>query len=566
MHQRIKYLFTALILSQISSTCLGQAVQKIDSLTIALKEHPINDSSRADLLNQIGFEYWTVDPKMSETFGQEAKTLAEKLNYLSGIAMANRVIGVSYWSRGDFFKSLTYLFESREVYKQIHDQLGEANSTMNIGLIYEDQKDYGRALENFQYAIQLFEKENRLDRIGITYNKIGTVYLEKGDFTKSRQYLSKAYEIHQKNNFSFGIMETSNRLGLLYREEGNYESAKEYLSRSLNLAKINKDQEHIIKNLENLASIAILENHFDQAKKYLDQTLPMAKTHHYLKWLGDIYKDYHEIYFARNNFQQALFYYEQHEIIKDSIFSQDKATQIANLELEYQTTQHQQALRLREQQVLLLQQQNKTDRIINIVLISSIAFLMIVGVYVFRNQRIKFKQKQIIADRDAQLTQSELENIRLSEKELNQTLDFKNKELTSYTVNFIRKNELIENLKDTINKLQQDHPEQAREFNSLSSLVQQNSSIDRDWEDFKRTFENVHHHFFSRLLKYNPELTQAELRLCALVCLNLTVKEMSSLMGISPDSAKTARYRLRKKLNLNQDQNLTEFVIGLTKG
>jgi DNA-binding NarL/FixJ family response regulator len=144
---------------------------------------------------------------------------------------------------------------------------------------------------------------------------------------------------------------------------------------------------------------------------------------------------------------------------------------------------------------------------------------------------------------------------------MQQALEFKNKELTSYTVNFIRKNELIEELKEKIISLKNTSQQPQTELNSLLNLVQQNTSIDRDWDDFKRTFENVHHNFFGNLLNHYPDLTPAELRLCALICLNLSAKEMASLMGISPDSVKTARYRLRKKFGLEQEQGLDEFVL-----
>src|SRR5690606_37910085 len=154
---------------------------------------------------------------------------------------------------------------------------------------------------------------------------------------------------------------------------------------------------------------------------------------------------------------------------------------------------------------------------------------------------------------------------RLREEELQQALAFKNKEHTAYTVNFIRKNELIEELKQKIISLKNASQQPQTELNTLLNLVQQNTSIDRDWDDFKRTFENVHHNFFGKLLTRYPDLTPAELRLCALICLNLSAKEMASLMGISPDSVKTARYRLRKKFGLTQEQGLDEFVLRFTQ-
>ena len=85
--------------------------------------------------------------------------------------------------------------------------------------------------------------------------------------------------------------------------------------------------------------------------------------------------------------------------------------------------------------------------------------------------------------------------------------------------------------------------------------------IDQDWENFKIMFEQVHEGFFVRLKASYPDLGNAELKLCALLRLNLNLKESSQILGISSDSVKTARSRLRKKLQLSQEDNLVDFMI-----
>lgn len=543
----------------------AQAHQKIDSLTQLLNKHPLEDTLRVRLLNELGFEYWTINPQQSERYGREAQRLATQLNDENGLAMANRVVGVSYWSRGEFYQALVHLFKSQELYKKLGDHLGEGNATMNIGLVYADQKDHGRALEHFLRANQLFEKLGREDRIGITYNKIGSVYLEKGELDKAGKYLFDGLDIHTRNNFSFGILEACNRIGLYYRDKGELKEAEDYLQRSLAIAEQNKDREHLVKNLENLASVYIRQGNLIQAKSFLDRALPLAQEHQYKKWLRDIYKDYKDVYALRNDYTRAFAYAEKFEAIKDSIFSEEKAAQLANLELEHQMAEQQQAIKLKEKEILLLQQQTRFDKLIKISLISGTILVLILVYIVLRNQRYRYKKNQELLERNHALAEKELENARLKEIELQQALTFKNKELTAYTVNFIRKNELIEELKEKIISLKNTSHQPQTELNTLLNLVQQNTSIDRDWDDFKRTFENVHHNFFGNLLNRYPDLTPAELRLCALICLNLSAKEMASLMGISPDSVKTARYRLRKKFGLDQEQGLDEFVLRFTQ-
>lgn len=543
----------------------AQAHQKIDSLTQLLNKHPLEDTLRVRLLNELGFEYWTINPQQSERYGREAQRLATQLNDENGLAMANRVVGVSYWSRGEFYQALVHLFKSQELYKKLGDHLGEGNATMNIGLVYADQKDHGRALEHFLRANQLFEKLGREDRIGITYNKIGSVYLEKGELDKAGKYLFDGLDIHTRNNFSFGILEACNRIGLYYRDKGELKEAEDYLQRSLAIAEQNKDREHLVKNLENLASVYIRQGNLIQAKSFLDRALPLAQEHQYKKWLRDIYKDYKDVYALRNDYTRAFAYAEKFEAIEDSIFSEEKAAQLANLELEHQMAEQQQAIKLKEKEILLLQQQTRFDKLIKISLISGTILVLILVYIVLRNQRYRYKKNQELLERNHALAEKELENARLKEIELQQALTFKNKELTAYTVNFIRKNELIEELKEKIISLKNTSHQPQTELNTLLNLVQQNTSIDRDWDDFKRTFENVHHNFFGNLLNQYPDLTPAELRLCALICLNLSAKEMASLMGISPDSVKTARYRLRKKFGLEQEQGLDEFVLRFTQ-
>jgi len=92
-------------------------------------------------------------------------------------------------------------------------------------------------------------------------------------------------------------------------------------------------------------------------------------------------------------------------------------------------------------------------------------------------------------------------------------------------------------------------------------MITDSFRIDQDWENFKLMFDEVHPNFFVVLKERYPDLGNAELKLSALLRLNMNLKESSKVLGISPDSVKTARYRLRKKLNLEHDHNLVDFFI-----
>ena len=87
---------------------------------------------------------------------------------------------------------------------------------------------------------------------------------------------------------------------------------------------------------------------------------------------------------------------------------------------------------------------------------------------------------------------------------------------------------------------------------------------DQEWTDFNAHFESINATFYNRIKQEYPDISPNDLKLCALIKLNLSIKEMSAILNISPNSVKTARYRLRKKLRLNTEDNLTEFILSLS--
>ena len=157
-----------------------------------------------------------------------------------------------------------------------------------------------------------------------------------------------------------------------------------------------------------------------------------------------------------------------------------------------------------------------------------------------------------------------LENSELKRQELRRQLDFKNKELTSYALNFIKKNEVVQQLQQTINKVKKSNTvEKGKLVTDLNKIIRRNLSIDKDWEDFSRFFDDVHKGFYSTLKSKHEGLTTNDLKICSLIRLNLNIKETASILAISPESVKTARYRLRKKLELEPQQEIFTYLVQL---
>ena len=119
-------------------------------------------------------------------------------------------------------------------------------------------------------------------------------------------------------------------------------------------------------------------------------------------------------------------------------------------------------------------------------------------------------------------------------------------------------------MKDKIEDLKSSTPKQQDKIiNDLNRVIKQHINIDKNWEDFKRYFEEVHTGFNEKLKEKHPDLSANDLKICALTRLNLNIKESATILGITPESVKTARYRLRKKLNLEQNEELLGYFLSL---
>jgi DNA-binding CsgD family transcriptional regulator len=131
------------------------------------------------------------------------------------------------------------------------------------------------------------------------------------------------------------------------------------------------------------------------------------------------------------------------------------------------------------------------------------------------------------------------------------------KELMTSVLHLERKNELLLRLKESVISFGQN----TLEVKQVQKLIDENLELDTDFEHFSKNFEVVYPHFFRRLNERSEgNLTQLDLRYCAYIHMGLTSKEMSNLLNIDPASIRKARYRLKQKLKLGKEEDLSEFI------
>ncbi|MNK29980.1 bacterial transduction protein [compost metagenome] len=179
------------------------------------------------------------------------------------------------------------------------------------------------------------------------------------------------------------------------------------------------------------------------------------------------------------------------------------------------------------------------------------------------NQRIAFQREQEHTKymHQLEMDKSEKEIIKLRNEKLEIEIDTKNSELASNTMHLVQKANMMSKIKHELFKLKNELKDdsQTANFNKIIRLLSAEEKSDESWEQFSVHFDKVHVDFIKHLKDKFPSITSNELRLAAYLKMNLSTKEIATLMKISPRGVEIGRYRLRKKLNIPSAVNLFEF-------
>jgi DNA-binding CsgD family transcriptional regulator len=180
-------------------------------------------------------------------------------------------------------------------------------------------------------------------------------------------------------------------------------------------------------------------------------------------------------------------------------------------------------------------------------------------------ERLTERHLQITAEQQREVEQSKAALTAIQNDKLEDEIRFKNQELAAATMHLVQKGEILLTVKDNLNQIleQSTNPTVKKEIQQLLNLLNFDAKLDEDWEQFAFHFDQVHVDFLKRLREHYPQLSINDYKLCAYLRMNLTTKEIAPLLNISVRGVEASRYRLRRKLELSNDVNLTDLILGL---
>jgi len=196
-----------------------------------------------------------------------------------------------------------------------------------------------------------------------------------------------------------------------------------------------------------------------------------------------------------------------------------------------------------------------------------LAAAVLTGIIIYQETRLIKHRRKLMEEQEEKLRQQKLVNERrimeIRNENLQNEIKNKSQQLSNVAINVVRKNEILQEIRDELQQVKQELGQQLPNihYQKLLSSIERNVAGKDDWVLFEENFNEIHDEFFKRLKNICPAISPSELRLAACLRMNLSSKEMAPVLGISVRGIEIKRYRLRKKLGLDNDLNLTEYMM-----
>lgn len=501
------------------------------------------------------------------------KSLQLRENSKDSAGVANNLINLGNlrYIEGKYEEASDYFYRALRLANELGNNNLAGITLMNMANVLTQQKNYDKAVEYLKEALDYHRKEgNRKEEANVLHN-IGIIHFEKKDYERAKDYFVQALTIKEElKTDPAGMIKIYNNLGLIAKEENNPELAEQHYSSTLKIARLTRDKPGEAVALNNLGSLQMMQGSPGALEDLLG-SLQIAQSLGLKKLILSNYDNLQQFYSSRNNWEKAYDYSQKYRSLNDSIFNEESAGKIIELQTKYDTEMKEkenQILRDR-QRIQLLRNRILTLIAVVLAIIAASFFIM------FRLKRQSLRQNRELFDKETEISQMRLkaseernrnlEETLFAEEEIKKlqtkSLELKKQELVSATMLIANKNEIFERLKKLAEEIksdgQNDGFEKAKE---IITEIDRQTDVETQWEQFRVRFESVHRSFFEKLRSAAGGLTQNDLQLCAYLKLNLATKEIARLMNISPESLNTSRYRLRKKLNLPNNITLDEFI------
>jgi len=381
--------------------------KSLDSLYFVLNEHPNEDTVRVKILLSVCHREVPFRPAKNKALAEEALKIATKLNFLRGIGNAHRYIADYHKVVGDYPKAIKHAYEMLRAFERIANTVGINQAYQFLGILHDEGGNFEKAKGYYDKAIALCENANLKKELGYCYNNLAGLHFDFSDYDKALEFYLKSIEIRKEIKDERGLSTSYGNLASVYVKQKKYDDALIYFEKALPLAKKLDYLERMANIYESMGEMYTLTRNYDKAQIYLFNAISLEKRISNKRMLQTTYGHLAALETKRNRFENALHYVESANHYKDSIYSEDKAKQIADIETRYDVEKKDQAIQL-------LERDKRIQFLWASILITALSLLVILSVAAYRLLLYREqKNRQIL---NLEIDRLETQRRQLSEK------------------------------------------------------------------------------------------------------------------------------------------------------
>lgn len=419
------------------------------------------------------------------------------------------------------------------------------NCINQLSYAYYHFKDYKKAIYYTKNALafeRLYKSDNYL---AINYLLLGRCFLSLNQQDSSDYYFNASLKnaIAKKDTFWSAV--ASGNIGYSYFLRQQYDKAIPFLKKDIEVPKNKSTWGLAVEPRSVLAAINLKKNNIAEAEQLLIEARKTINPKVRFEHLLLLYSTLTKLYMLKNQDNLAMLYFDSTNFVKDSLTRQFSALKMVQAS---QDAEH----KLYLAEIDTINHQKSRQLLIRNILLVVIFSAMIVNLLLFSHLQLKQKNKQ--------------QKLVLEKMVAEQELTTAKEQMQTFTKSIQEKNDLIAKAYEEIERVNTTNSDKSNEqaiasqHSSLRVLQESVILTENDWRNFTELFEKVYSGFLSRLKDKLPALSAAEIRFLCLVRIQLNNKEMASMSGVSTDAIRQMRSRLKRKLNLTEEESLENLV------
>lgn len=539
--------------------------------------------------------YKNSDPDKAIAFGFEVLNIADYNNPTVQLLSVNTQVGEILASRNLDAEALGFYDESLKLFQAISREERKEKEVnlppwvlLNIGNIYFSNKNFKRAEDFYRDALDnfsLYQNQQEKDYgFSTVYDNLAMIELNKSNYDQAEIFYLKAYEIRKDNNKIEDLMYSNVGLMTLHMKKNDLFKINTYFSEIQKLfdeGKITKEKDELPKSylMRNYAySFTLmgkyyhLQENYQVAIDYYSKALELLDK--FPVDLPVIESNIAECYLKLNKLNKALSLAQNNlSKIKGNLFSNEKKRNFKILEEVYSKRKDYTNLirikdsllsqasfgsvfkivdKFNELESNLLLTQKRSELIQNKIQYNTYLYILIIGATILFFSLVSLRLNFNLQKEKTEKTQNE-------KKMLENELNHKKIQLINKSNYITQRNKNLNYLLDTIekNKLSKTSQDPTKLIQDKIKMILNSEKINNR---FEQQFEEVYPDFFKNLILIESKLTQQDLKLCAYLKMNQNTQEIAQLTGSSIRTVESQKYRLKKKLSLEKNNNLINFL------